>query len=250
MVCYTYGQIDADSGKKSVNGRTISQSVSDQINVFDYDRLDRFYAEMEELMQTMEAQGAEATVLYLHWGNEYKLKANDYQTLIAQKMCDLGVDVIAGSHSHVVQPMELLTSTADSSHKTICLYSMGNFLSNQRATNISLTTGQSEDGVLFSFSMVKYSDGTVMLSGVDLMPTWILVRGSGDSREYQVIPLDKSVENWAESYRLDSTQAGDAENSFNRTTAVTAEGLDAVQTYLTETRAAWDAALAEIQGVG
>ena len=209
-----------------------------------------FYTEMEAHIANMRADGAEIIVLFIHWGDQLTASVNDSQKAIAQKMCDLGVDVIAGSHSHVVQPMELLTSPADSSHKTICLYSMGNFLSNQRATNISLTTGQSEDGVLFSFSMVKYSDGTVMLSGVDLMPTWILVRGSGDSREYQVIPLDKSVENWAESYRLDSTQAGDAENSFNRTTAVTAEGLDAVQTYLTETRAAWDAALAEIQGVG
>lgn len=250
MVNYTFAEIGDNRSQPVVNGLATDASAAGLINAFDDTKLDMFYTEMEAHIANMRADGAEIIVLFIHWGDQLTASVNDSQKAIAQKMCDLGVDVIAGSHSHVVQPMELLTSTADSSHKTICLYSMGNFLSNQRATNISLTTGQSEDGVLFSFSMVKYSDGTVMLSGVDLMPTWILVRGSGDSREYQVIPLDKSVENWAESYRLDSTQAGDAENSFNRTTAVTAEGLDAVQTYLTETRAAWDAALAEIQGVG
>ena len=59
---------------------------------------------------------------------------------MAQKLCDLGVDIIAGSHPHVIQTMDLLKS-ADGTRQTLVLYSMGNFLSNQRADNISLDTG-------------------------------------------------------------------------------------------------------------
>ena len=71
-------------------------------------------------------------MLYVHWGTEYSLQADSAQRMIAQKMCDLGVDVIVGGHPHVVEPMELLTSSSDSRHKTAVIYSLGNAVSNQR----------------------------------------------------------------------------------------------------------------------
>ena len=238
MVCYTYGQIDADSGKKSVNGRTISQSVSDQINVFDYDRLDRFYAEMEELMQTMEAQGAEATVLYLHWGNEYKLKANDYQTLIAQKMCDLGVDVIVGGHPHVVEPVELLTSRSDASHRTLCIYSVGNAVSNQRSSNMDMNTGHTEDGVLFSFTFVKYSDGCVYLDDASVLPTWVYLRNNGTSKSYDILPLDKTIPDWKQAFDIGEATLKKAEESYDRTQALVGPGMEDALVYFSQSRMA------------
>ena len=57
---------------------------------------------------------------------------NDKQSLIAQNLCDLGVDVIIGGHPHVIQRYDTLT--ASNGHQTLCLYSMGNELSNQRAS--------------------------------------------------------------------------------------------------------------------
>ena len=84
MICYTYGQINSENGQKSVNGLPVSLELKDQINVFDYQKLDRFYAEMEENLSAMKAEGAEATILFIHWGNEYELKQNSYQTAIAQ----------------------------------------------------------------------------------------------------------------------------------------------------------------------
>ena len=121
----------------------------------------------------MENAGAEAIVLYIHWGVEYQTKQNKTQSTIAQKMCDLGVDVIVGGHPHVIQPMELLTSTEDDNHKTICLYSTGNALSNQRKDLMTLNTGHTEDGIIFTFTFSKYSDGTVRVENADLLPTWV-----------------------------------------------------------------------------
>ena len=69
----------------------------------------------------MEAEGADASVIYLHWGEEYRLNPTEDQRRMAQKLCDLGVDVIIGSHPHVAEPVELLTSGLDESHKTVCL---------------------------------------------------------------------------------------------------------------------------------
>ena len=232
MVCYSYGQIDSDPDRPAMNGLPTDSNAAGLINAFDYDKLDAFYEEMTTRIADMRAEGAEAIVLYIHWGDEYSTSVNDKQRAMAQKLCDLGVDVIAGSHPHVVQEMELLTSTADESHKTVCLYSMGNFLSNQRATNVSVTTGHTEDSLLLGLTFVKYSDGNVYLEGTTVQPTWVLLEGSGSSRTYRILPLDHDAGDWEELYGLSPSQEDDAERSYSRTMELVNSGLKTVQAYL------------------
>lgn len=232
MVCYSYGQIDSDPDRPAMNGLPTDSNAAGLINAFDYDKLDAFYEEMTTRIADMRAEGAEAIVLYIHWGDEYSTSVNDKQRTMAQKLCDLGVDVIAGGHPHVVQEMELLTSTADESHKTVCLYSMGNFLSNQRATNVSVTTGHTEDSLLLGLTFVKYSDGNVYLEGVTVQPTWVLLEGSGSRRTYRILPLDHDAGDWEELYGLSPSQEDDAERSYSRTMELVNSGLKTVQAYL------------------
>ena len=49
-------------------------------------------------MSDMKADGAEAAVMYIHWGEEYHLEPMTYQKEIAQKLCDIGFDAIVGGH--------------------------------------------------------------------------------------------------------------------------------------------------------
>ena len=98
----------------------------------------------------------------------------------------------------------------DGKNHTICMYSMGNFLSNQRADNIALETGHSEDGLMFSFTLVKYSNGEVHVEFVNLMPTWVLVRGGENNKSFQILPLDVEVDDWSEVYSMDGDQASNA----------------------------------------
>ena len=231
MVCYTFADIGSDRNTPIINGIATDASASGLINAFDYDNLDMFYAEMENLLAAMKEGGAEATVLFIHWGDEYSTSANDTQKAMAQKLCELGVDVIVGSHPHVVQTIDYLSSN-DGTHHTVCMYSLGNFLSNQRATNIDLTTGHSEDGLLFTFTFVKYSNGQVHLENVDLLPTWVLVRGTGDSRAYEILPLDETVEDWTAAYDLSSSQLSSAQQSLIRTKKIVEDNLKAIQTTL------------------
>ena len=149
-----------------MNGILTTEDAKGLINYFDYDNLTGFYNEVSGYIDAMEAQGAQAVVMYIHWGEEYQLQANANQTTVAQGLCDLGIDVIVGGHPHVVQPVDLLSSTTDPDHKTVCLYSMGNAISNQRRHLMNLNTGHTEDGVLFSFTFAEYSDGTVRLDSV------------------------------------------------------------------------------------
>ena len=235
MICYTY-ENDADPAVVAPNGITMKDTDEDLINSFNEKELDAFYAEMAANLAEMEALGAEATVLYIHWGVEYQTKENDTQRQIAQKMCDLGVDVIVGGHPHVIQPMDLLTSTENPDHKTVCLYSTGNALSNQRRERMNLKTGHTEDGIIFRFSFGKYSDGTVRLEAVELMPTWVNLYTDSDTgkKVYDVVPLDKDVSNWKTAFGLTDSTLTKAQDSWDRTMAIVGEGLSEVCAYLAD----------------
>jgi len=224
LMCYTY-ENNSDPNVKAPNDHTMSSADAPLMCTFDYSNLPVFYSEVEAYITEMKALGAEAVVMFIHWGNEYQTKQNSTQSAIAQKLCDLGIDVIIGGHPHVIQPVELLTSTVDEGHKTVCLYSMGNALSNQRRQNMNLNTGHTEGGILFSVTFAKYSDGTVILESADALPLWV-------TGNYRIMPLDKSVENWQTKFGVDNPTLTQLNSSFDRTTKIVGEGMAQVETYL------------------
>lgn len=221
MACYTYENKNEDTSRKSINGAIINQQANNLLNSFSYNHIEDFYSEAQDTIDDMKSKGAEAIVFYMHWGEEYQLKENTWQKNIAQKLCDLGVDVIVGGHPHVIQPIEMLTSS-DGTHKTVCLYSMGNSVSNQRLSALykSCPTGHTEDGMLFYYTFDKYSDGRVKLSGVDIVPAWVNKTGSGYTAEYTLYPLETAT-----SYSDFSLTASTAQGSFERTKNIVGQGL-------------------------
>ncbi len=248
MLCYTYETENSYEDRISLNGIVLSPEDSPLIGSFSYNRLDAFYADLQASIAAMEEAGAEAVVLYIHWGTEYYNTQNSYQDTIAQSLCDLGVDVIVGGHPHVIQPMELLTSTTDPNHKTVCLYSMGNCISNQRVEYMEgwPSTEHSEDGVLFSVTFAKYSDGTVILESVDILPLWVnhyLRVPERGQFMHEVIPLDTQIEDWQTQFGLDDEMLQETQESYDRTMAILGGGLQQVQEYLAQLVADTEAAL-------
>lgn len=249
MIAYTYSTM-GDSGRPMINGIPTKADSAGLINTFDIERLADFYTEIDGHIQSMKEEGAEAVVAFMHWGYEYQTIPSDHQTKMAQKLCDLGIDVIIGGHPHVVQPVDLLTSTEDPNHKTVCLYSMGNAVSNQRLGLIkAISTAHTEDGVLFSVTFSKYSDGTVVLEGTDLIPCWVNMHTTNGVKEYNILPLDSETKDqWQELYGLSDTGFKAASNSYDRTMKLVGEGLEECQTYLAQAKADREAAyLAEVQ---
>lgn len=239
MICYTYNTGVNQNGSVSLNGIPLSVSDSELINTFDYDDLDGFYEKLSAELTAMEDAGAEATILFIHWGNEYQLSANSTQKAMAQELCDLGIDVIIGGHPHVIQPMELLTNSTDPEQKTVCLYSLGNCVSNQRLGLISsIKTAHTEDGMLFSVSFAKYSDGTVVLENVELLPTWVNMNTNSGSKVYEIVPLDTAVTDWKTAFHMTDSQLREAKASYERTMKIVGDGLAQVQTWCKENQAA------------
>lgn len=90
--------------------------------------------------QVMAADIAEAKlfnpdfiIANIHWGIEYKLTPSKQQRELADWLIRQGVDLIMGSHPHVVQPMEIKKTEGGSSH--LVVYSLGNFVSNMSQEN-------------------------------------------------------------------------------------------------------------------
>ena len=148
----------------------------------------------------------------------------------------MGVDVIIGGHPHVVQPMDLLSSTTDPEHKTICIYSLGNAVSNQRIEEMNLKTGHTEDGVMFSVTFEEFSDGTVKVAEVNVLPTWVNKFTNANWKyEYNILPLDKEQQDqWTTQFNLTQEQYTNACKSYDRTMAILAPGLTKCQTYLSQ----------------
>ncbi|MDO5785709.1 MAG: CapA family protein [Eubacteriales bacterium] len=240
MLCYTWASGVTEDGRPSLNG---NQSIEKAglCNYFYTKNLPAFYSEVEQYLAEMESAGAEATILFIHWGQEYVLSANADQQAIAQKMCDLGIDVIIGGHPHVIQPVELLDSATDPEHKTVCLYSTGNAVSNQRLGKLnSIKTAHTEDGILFSVTFEKYSDGTVYLAEASAIPTWVNMHRNGNGKtEYNIIPLDPDHRNeWNALFELDDTSTKAANDSYTRTIDIIGVGLENVESYLSSEKAA------------
>ena len=235
MVCYTY-ETNAAPDKIDLNGGTdLKENEEPLINVFMKDDVAGFSASLSENIADMKADGAEAIVLYIHWGEEYQTKQNSQQKAMAQAACDLGVDVIVGGHPHVIQPLDLLTSTTDESHKTVCLYSTGNAMSNQRLGNISYVhTAHTEDGIFFTFTFVKYSDGTVRVENVEVLPLWVNLYTSSTTGKavYDILPLDKAVTDWKAAFKLTNSTLTQANNSYDRTMKIVGSGLDKINAFL------------------
>ena len=239
MVCYTYSDGFSQNGYPLLNYNEVGENGI--LNYFTYDKLPEFYTQLQGYLDEMKAAGADATVVYLHWGEEYKWQTgegpNANQTAMAQKLCDMGVDVIVGGHPHVVQPVDLLTSGTDAEHKTIVLYSMGNAVSNQRKEEMqqSEPTGHTEDGVLFCVTFAKYSDGSVFVDSAELIPTWVNMHANSGATEYNILPLEESTAaQWQAQFGLTDTQLVNAKASFDRTQALVLPGMEKVQNYLTQ----------------
>lgn len=219
MVAYTYGTNSSASG------------AGELINYFSSANLPAFYTEAQSIIDSMQNDGAEAIVFYMHWGNEYQTTPNTYQKAIAQELCNMGVDVIVGGHPHVLQPIELIHSE-DSQNTTVCLYSMGNSISNQRISEMTgvCETGHTEDGVLFNYTFTKDSDAQVSLTSVDIIPIWVDRYGQTGNYQYTAYPLENI--DMASNYGLDDATVQKARASYERTKAIMEQGLTECQQHL------------------
>jgi len=117
----------------------------------------------------------------VHWGKEYQRQEDTLQRELAGFLFRQGVDVIIGSHPHVVQPIQYIQSDTGFHH--LVVYSLGNFVSNQRDR-------YRDGGIIFGLELEK-TDRT-RTAGFDYLPVWVHKPVRGDKRKFQLIPANLS----------------------------------------------------------
>ena len=130
---------------------------------------------MQRDLASINRDSVDCVIAVVHWGNEYEHQPNREQRKMADFMRRSGVDIILGSHPHVVQPFEV-------DDKSITLYSLGNFVSNQRTryrdggliATIDVTIVERGEGDVVADRKMKYDLG--------ITPVWVHLP------DYAVIP--------------------------------------------------------------
>ncbi len=114
--------------------------------------------------------GADVVVVSLHWGQEYVSTPTKEQTALAKALLDSpDIDLILGTHVHVVQPCQTL-------HDKLVFYGLGNSLSNQsRQANANLKP-ETQDGMIATVTVSRDATGKVTDSAI-YQPTSVDLNG-------------------------------------------------------------------------
>ncbi len=112
--------------------------------------------------------GAEVVIALPHWGTENVNTPDETQRQYAKKLASAGADIILGSHSHMVQPMELVEGTDANGidRQVFIIYSMGNFIS-------SMTTKYTDCGIILDFTIQEQTDGTFRVEDIGYVPVYV-----------------------------------------------------------------------------
>ncbi len=202
LTAYTY-ETPMFSGRKTINGIVVPEDVEDLINTFSYEKLDEDLHKLEATVNKMKEAGAQLIVFCMHWGEEYQREPTPHQRYIANKLGGFGVDIILGSHPHVVQPIELQEIKGREA-KIVVVYSLGNFLSNQRYE--ILNNRYTEDGIIVKIRIQKnLKEKALAIDQVSVIPTWVYRYFKQGKTMYEILPIMDAL-NRKEYYNLEDPQ--------------------------------------------
>lgn len=123
MLNYTYG----------TNGMPVPSGKEYLVNVWptdlyinDINRDTEYQAYKEQVKKDIDAvrDSVDVLIVAMHWGVEYTHEPTAYEKDMAQYLASLDVDIIIGTHPHVIQPIEWIEDT-------LVIYSLGNLISAQ-----------------------------------------------------------------------------------------------------------------------
>lgn len=123
-------------------------------------------------------------IVSMHWGEEYTNTPTESQKQIAEYLSSLGVNLIIGSHPHVVQPVTYIGDT-------LVIYSLGNFISNQ--LSIGLNQGI---GLMVGMDIVVDENGVKF----ENIYKELILAYAENSTNFKVIPFSKLNNNLLNNY--------------------------------------------------
>ncbi len=159
---YTYG----------LNGFVLPADEPYLVNVIDEDQI------LSEAAR-MKSAGVDFIILSVQWGNEYQVNPSEAQTNLAESLLNSpNIDLIVGSHVHVIQPVGVFNDK-------YVIYGLGNFLSNQSA---NCCPAASQNGVMIYVDIVGTDLEGYKVESLTFEPTRV------DRSDFTIVPLSRVVE--------------------------------------------------------
>lgn len=200
MLNYTYGT----NGIKRPNG------YESYVNIWDMSNKNSYEEYKNVVKQDIEniRDKVDVLIVAMHFGEEYNFNTTWYQEDSSNFLSSLGVDIIIGTHSHVLGPIKWINNT-------LVIYSLGNFLSAHEVVNLS-----NRIGLLSSIDIVKEvkdNNTTIKLENLnnDLIYTY-----HNNYKDFKVIPfsnsdINKYLDNVSSIYEKYSKYVTSLDNSIN-----------------------------------
>lgn len=164
FLSYSYG----------TNGNPIPKGKNYLINIIDTVQIREDISNARKI--------SDMVIVHYHFGEEYKRNPTQEQQLVVNKTIEYGADIIIGGHPHVIEHASYFETNNAMLDTGYVIYSMGNFLSNQRWR-------YSDAGVIVYLNIEKnFTTGKIRLTRVDYTPTWVFKGNTEKGREYIILP--------------------------------------------------------------
>ena len=153
---------------------------------------------MKEQIDRAKEEEPNIIIACMHWGTEYKTTPSSTQEQLADFLFKNGVDIILGTHPHVLEPMEKRTVTLDdgSTKDGFVIYSLGNFIADQNAE-------YTRDSIILNIDITKHTDGKITIDNYEYVPIYMYKDTSKKKQKMKLLDINKNIYNY-ENY-LDDT---------------------------------------------
>ena len=175
FLSFTYG----------TNGITIPADKSFAVNLIDEDLI------LKQIKLAKE-QNPDLICVSMHWGIEYQLKQNQEQEKLKDLLFNNGVDIILGSHPHVLQSMKKETITLEDGSTKDCfvIYSLGNFMSGQTKEN-------TRNSIILNIDITKSGEtGKTKLNKIEYIPIYMYKSSTANVHKYKILDIKKTLSNF------------------------------------------------------
>ena len=175
LLAYTYG----------TNGIPVPQGKDYLVNLYSDEKAK---ADIEKVRDKVDL-----LIVSMHWGTEYRSEPTEEQKRQAEYLSSLGVDIIIGTHPHVIEPITYINDT-------LVIYSLGNFISAQSTNNDYNTMVE----LMTSVDVIKEEKNgktTIKLDNLNNELLYNYYKKGSRWTDFKVIPFSQMNSNYNSDYQ-------------------------------------------------
>lgn len=175
LLAYTYG----------TNGISVPSGKEYLVNLYSDEKAKNDIEKVRDKVDLL--------IVSMHWGTEYRSEPTEEQQRQANYLSSLGVDIIIGTHPHVIEPITYINDT-------LVIYSLGNFISAQSTNNDYNTMVE----LMTSVDVIKEEkDGqaTIKLDNLNNELLYNYYKKGSRWTDFKVIPFSQMNSNYNSDYQ-------------------------------------------------